>query len=103
MVAVTRESFAGRLHEALADQGREERGRAAYLAKIGRVSSTAAGKWLSGESLPGMENVVLVATELGVCVEWLLTGRGPKKPPSPRVVTLMNTVESLFGTIEDPR
>jgi hypothetical protein len=79
MVAGTYEDFAGRLKEAIADQG----------------GVSGAGKWLRGESLPGMENALLLATELGVCVEWLLTGRGPKKQPSSETVDLFYMVESL--------
>ena len=30
-----------------------------------------------------MEKAVEMALKLGVCVEWLLTGRGPMQPPKP--------------------
>ena len=94
-VAVAHEGFAKRLKEALTDQREEERGGGARLARICRVSSAAASKWLSGDSLPHMTHAMQMAEELEVCVEWLLTGRGPKKPPGPKTVTLIETIDSL--------
>jgi transcriptional regulator with XRE-family HTH domain len=95
MVAGPHEGFAKRLKEALTDQREEERGGGARLARICGVSSAAAGKWLSGDGLPHMTHAMEMAEELGVCVEWLLTGRGPKKPPGPKTVTLIETIDSL--------
>lgn len=37
----------------------------------------------AGEKLPSMEKAIEIASKLGVCVEWLLTGRGSKMPSKP--------------------
>lgn len=95
MVAGPHEEFAKRLKEALTDQREEERGGGARLARICNVSSAAASKWLSGDGLPHMTHAVELAQELGVCVEWLLMGRGPKKPLGPKTVILMETIDCL--------
>lgn len=95
MVASTHEAFAKRLQEALRERGREERGNGRYLADICGLSKESGRKWLEGTSLPTMEHALQIAEELGVCVEWLLTGRGTKKPPSPRTVAHMNTFDIL--------
>ena len=51
------------------------------LARLFGVSTTIIWHYLNGEKLPSMAKAVLIATKLGVCVEWLLTGRGPMHPP----------------------
>ena len=80
MVAGLHSGFARRLAEALDDlQGLPKgRGRRVHLAKMGEVSGEAARKWLAGEALPAMKHALLLSSHCGVCVEWLLTGRGPK-------------------------
>jgi hypothetical protein len=96
MVAGVHSGIARRLEEALDDQGFPKgRGRGAHLAKVGKVSGEAGRKWLAGQSLPTMENALLLSTHLEVCVEWLLTGRGPKKIPSPHTVRVIEAMESL--------
>lgn len=98
MVVGPREGFARRLQEALKDQEINEWGRGAFLAKVCHVSGSAALKWLSGEGLPHLPHTIQIAEKLGVCVEWLLTGRGPKKPPSPNTVAHMDTFDRLAPT-----
>lgn len=44
------------------------------------VTGVGARHWMQGEKLPGMANAVKISGILGVCVEWLLTGRGQKRP-----------------------
>ena len=61
-----------------------EAGYATTQAEIARVlscSKTTAWNYLNGDKLPAMDNAVKVAEVLGCCVEYLLTGRGPKRPP----------------------
>lgn len=56
------------------------------MSALGRwlgVSTTMAWNYHAGEKLPSMEKAIEIASKLGVCVEWLLTGRGPKTPPKP--------------------
>ncbi len=50
------------------------------LAKIFKVSAPMITYWRKGEKLPSMEKAQTIARVCGVCVEWLLTGRGPKYP-----------------------
>lgn len=47
------------------------------------VSTSMAWNYHTGEKLPSMEKAVEIAMKLGVCIEWLLTGRGPRVPPAP--------------------
>ena len=50
------------------------------LGKVFGVSGTMAWYYLNGEKLPSMDKAIQMAGKLGVCVEWLLTGKGPKHP-----------------------
>lgn len=81
MVVRPHSAFASRLSEACDGVSivPKERGRARYIAKLMQVSSESARKWLAGESLPSMAHAVQLAFHLDVYVEWLLTGRGPKR------------------------
>ena len=47
------------------------------------VSTSMAWNYHTGEKLPSMEKAIGISVRLGVCVEWLLTGRGPMRPPKP--------------------
>jgi len=49
------------------------------LARAFGVSTTTIWHYLHGEKLPSMEKAIQIAGKLGVCVEWLLTGNGPKR------------------------
>jgi hypothetical protein len=44
------------------------------------VSGPMARAYKTGEKLPAMSTAIRIANILNVCVEWLLTGRGPMKP-----------------------
>ncbi len=46
------------------------------------VSTTMAWYYRTGENVPSMETARFIAQKLGCCVEYLLTGRGPKRPGS---------------------
>lgn len=73
--------FVARLNEALdgiKDVPRA-RGRRVALAKMMGMSGESARKWLAGETLPTMDNARQFAAKAGVQVDWLLTGRGPKR------------------------
>jgi hypothetical protein len=50
------------------------------LGKVFSVSGVMAWNYWNGEKLPSMRQAILMAKKLNVCVEWLLTGRGPKRP-----------------------
>jgi transcriptional regulator with XRE-family HTH domain len=49
------------------------------LARLAGVSGEAARKWLSGESIPAMSHVSVLAAHFSVRADWLLTGAGPKQ------------------------
>ena len=56
------------------------------LEALGRwlgVSKAMAWNYRTGEKLPSMDKAIEIATKFNVCVEWLLTGRGPQRPPPP--------------------
>lgn len=50
------------------------------VAKIFKVGQSSVTKWKTGKDTPSLPRAVDMAMEYGVCVEWLLTGRGPKYP-----------------------
>lgn len=75
-------AFAGRLREACQDQGLPDHGAATMMAKKLRVSPQAAQKWFTGKSFPDMAKAIALADVLDVHVNWLLTGRGPKRSSS---------------------
>lgn len=77
-----KEMFAERLNELCADRGIEAEGsaRQRVLAKDFGVSYQAARKWLDGLSMPELEKCIQVAAWGDVAFEWLMTGRGYKRP-----------------------
>lgn len=44
------------------------------------MSQGSVGRWARGEGLPELDIVRTLAVDGDVCIEWLLTGRGPRKP-----------------------
>jgi DNA-binding XRE family transcriptional regulator len=50
------------------------------LAKWLNYSQPMINYWLNGEKLPSMETAIKIADKFGVCVEWLITGKGLKHP-----------------------
>ena len=70
--------FAKRLNEVCADKGLPERGRQTALARLFKVTATAARKWLVGVGMPETELAIHIAKWADVNFEWLMTGRGPK-------------------------
>lgn len=75
---MTKRTFWDRLQEAMADNGMETENLTAAASLI-KKHYTAATKWRDG-GYPSMSNAVRLAEKLGVSVEWLLTGRGSKRP-----------------------
>jgi hypothetical protein len=71
------QAFAGRLDEACDIAGIPEgRSRASALAKRFGVSREAVRLWMSSAGIPDVLRVVDIATELNVCIDWLVAGRG---------------------------
>lgn len=98
---VTHSAFAARLNEICDDKGVPPKGRnrQAELGKLFHVSQKAARKWLEGEGFPTVPTGVEIATWGGVSYDWLMTGRGPKRPAefasdpnTNRVLSLMETM-----------
>lgn len=79
------------------------------FAKRTGISESLIRKYLNGTSVPGLDNATLIARSLGVSLDWMTTGKGPKQweaqeqatqEPSepaldmPRLVDAMETVEA---------
>lgn len=43
------------------------------------VSQPTINSWLQGEAMPGMPKAIAICRKLDCCVEYLLTGKGPKR------------------------
>lgn len=65
--------------EALAERYPREKPTQQRLAALAGVKQPSVNDW--HDRYPSMDTAVRLATNLGVCVEWLLTERGPKHPP----------------------
>jgi DNA-binding XRE family transcriptional regulator len=75
-------SFLDRALEALQERHPRERATQVRLAKIAGVSQPAVHEWGLEGRAPAHAVVLKLAHELNVCVEWLYTERGPKRPPA---------------------
>jgi transcriptional regulator with XRE-family HTH domain len=72
--------FAERLNEVCSDMELPvERGRQSALAAVFKVTPNAARKWLLGLGMPELDVAIAIAKWGNVNVEWLLSGRGPKR------------------------
>lgn len=76
------QAFAGRLNEALDEQGipPKGKGRQGIVGKMFGVSQKGARKWLEGESFPDTDRFASMAAQLNRNTEYLFFGRGPKYP-----------------------
>lgn len=73
------ESFWARLVEAMTDKGIPST--QTNAGKLAGVTQPAARKWAEG-GFPEMNKAKQIAKILGVSVDWLLTGEGPKRVPN---------------------
>jgi hypothetical protein len=73
-------TFLERALEALRERHPRERPTQTRLAKIAGVSQPAVFEWGLPDRAPAHPQVLKLARELNVCVEWLYTERGPKHP-----------------------
>lgn len=96
-----RMAFSLRLLELCAEHGLKERGRQADLAKLCKVTQPAVKKWLDGDSLPGLEHCMTLATWANVCFEWLMTGRGPKRAGDAYQTAAIAHVVATMQTMEE--
>lgn len=74
-------TFWARLQEALADDGKATTQE--FAAKFAGVSQPSVSLWNRPGKVPELETGIDLATRLKVCVEWLYTERGPKRPGIP--------------------
>jgi hypothetical protein len=75
------QTFWDRVLEALRDRGVNS-GQQTYVAKLIKIKQPSVAEWVTG-SIPSMQNARKLALKIGVNVEWLLTGRGEKRPGRP--------------------
>ena len=68
------------------------------LGKALGVSGAMVSKYRAGEKLPSMATAIRIADKCGVCVEWLLTGRGTKTPTTLAGSERL-TVDQIFDLI----
>lgn len=82
-----------RAMEALGERFPRDKPTQGRLATLAGVKQPSVNDWKDG--YPAMDTAVRLATGLGVCVEWLLTERGPKRPPTPDDPTLALLLSQL--------
>lgn len=80
MAKPSERSFLDRALEALGDRYPKDRATQVRLAKIAGVSQPAVHEWGMPGRAPAHGVVLKLAHELNVCVEWLYTERGDKRP-----------------------
>lgn len=71
--------FSERLRIALKRINKDQFGSGAFLSRLTDVTPKAAGKWLSGESVPRRKIITKIAETTGVRSEWLEYGEGPQE------------------------
>lgn len=75
-----------RLNEALEEAGYTKdkyKNLTETLANKFDVKHATISDWRNGKKCPTMRNAIDIAKKLDICVEWLLTGRGHKRPGDP--------------------
>jgi hypothetical protein len=72
----TERTFWSRVQEALKDARKPVT--QVYAARIAGVKQPSVSLWNEPGGFPTIENAIAIAKHVNVCVEWLLTGRGPK-------------------------
>ena len=77
MESPTTQTVGDRVREALRDA--QLPATQEQAAKIAGVSQPSVSDWNRPNTFPRMAVAVEIASKLNVCVEWLLTGRGPKR------------------------
>jgi len=69
-----------RIHSAYINSGYFDKTFVEILPLLGDITQSAFSMYMSGERVPPMNRMVAIAKLFDVCVEWLYTGRGPRKP-----------------------
>lgn len=94
------DSFRDRLDEAFETFPGQRRGLAKRIADRCHVSDQAVGRWRKTGKVQ-RENLAPLADELGVSVEWLLTGRGQMRRKEPEDMTVAIQGDTVSGV--DPK
>lgn len=68
-----------------------------------KVSQPSVYKWKSGEGLPTLDNAIQLAKKANVPVEWLLTGRGPKRLAPSATDPALSELLDLWGLMDQER
>lgn len=79
MALELRAGFADRLGAICEEKGLPVFGRQAVLARLCGIRPSSVNKWFNAVGLPDAPNLLRIADWADVGVEWLLTGRGPKR------------------------
>lgn len=83
--------------EALTERFPNQKPTQSKLAAVAGIKQPSVNDWKDG--YPTMDTAVRTATALGVCVEWLLTERGPKRPQAPPDAPDSN-IALLLGSLD---
>lgn len=68
-----------RIFEGLRDASRPPT--QSQIAELLHIKQPSVSEWK--RSLPSLRHAITLATKLNLCIEWLYTGRGPKRPGAP--------------------
>lgn len=79
--AVAKETSFERIKQALLDAGKN--GTQEEIAKLAGIKQPSVSEWKNEGTTPSLENAIAIGAKLNVCVEWIITGRGPKRPGPP--------------------
>lgn len=94
------DNFRDRLDEAFETFPGQRRGLAKRIADRCHVSDQAVGRWRKTGKVQ-RENLAPLADELGVSVDWLLTGRGQMRRKDPEDMTVAISGDTVSGV--DPK
>lgn len=92
MAIVKTRTFWLRVQEAMKDAGLPTSQKA--VADLLGIKQPSVNKWAKGGK-PTMDHVITLSVKLKVCVEWLYTERGPKRPMDKESARLLDLYQRL--------
>ena len=87
------EAFSARFRQMVVQKGCGDLKLAPLAKKLG-VSTTCAHFYMNGERLPAIDSARKIADLFDVCVEWLLTGKGPMRPNTSESIDLSSLTQA---------